>query len=77
MKKVKERRKKHMAIVETPPCKWTPPVCNDKEYPERPITAKKTEGSEKEPEYRKPLQLSWANVKKVQPCKNIPPIEEP
>lgn len=77
MKKVKERRKKYMAIVETPPCKWTPPVCNDKEYPKRPITAKKTEGSEKEPECRKPHQLPWAKVKKVPPCKNIPPIEEP
>ena len=66
-----------MAIVETPPCKWIPPACNDREYPKRPITAKKTEGSEKEPEYRKPHRFPWAKVKKVPPCKNIPPIEEP
>lgn len=77
MKKVKERRKKHMAIVETPPCKWTPPICNDNEHPERPIREKKTEGNEKEPEYRKLHQLPWARIKKAPPCKYIPPIEEP
>ena len=74
MKKVKERRKRHMAIVETPPCKWTPPVCNDKEYPERPI---KEKGTKKVFKYKKLYQLPWARIKKAPPCKHIPPIEEP
>lgn len=66
-----------MAIVETPPCKWTPPVCNDNEYSERPIRAKKIEGNKKELEYQKLHQLPWARVKNFPPCKHIPPIEEP
>ena len=40
-----------MAIVETPPCKWTPPVCNDREYPKRPIREERREKSQKTGNY--------------------------